>query len=404
MGKLTIIIHEYTALGYYCKKSIEFFHWLSDNNPSLLYYLDDNIDVKDDEYDELEDKKTSVIETLVIQEERFEDKYLKKYKSFPNEYRFTEDEMNLEKENIEKIKKEQLKNKERQINNVENKLEKMNRLMNRILEVGGIKTRDGSNLLRKWIDPENFCEDDHDDDKEGEELLTEFLKEKSDFEKEKNKIIAETELLTEDYFIKEGRELTIKNKLDNFINNYVLECTPLGNVYMRWNNDKGSFEYFSNNTIPYRFLEPIGRKYVITYWCRPIFIDIENELKKAEEKYDEEKRKADEKNMLKDKTKVQGKNVIASLKSYNKDNSRPNEMKYQTKNRTSSNMVLPPQIKAKLPDVNTKMEKQLLKENANRYTCEGRFSNFNPLKKIDRKLLDKNLNMTFADFKRLQQK
>ena len=41
-----------------------------------------------------------------------------------------------------------------------------------------------------------------------------------------------------------------------------------------------------------------------------------------------------------------------------------------------------------------------LKEKANRYTWEGRLTNFCPLKKIDKKVLDKNLNMTYTEFKK----
>jgi hypothetical protein len=73
------------------------------------------------------------------------------------------------------------------------------------------------------------------------------------------------------------------------------------------------------------------------------------------------------------------------------------------KNRSNKNTVLPPQVKANLPDVNKTSEKQLLKEKANRYTWEGRLTNFCPLKKIDRKKTDKNLTMTYADFKKIQQ-
>ena len=52
---------------------------------------------------------------------------------------------------------------------------------------------------------------------------------------------------------------------------------------------------------------------------------------------------------------------------------------------------------------NTK-EQQLVKENANRYTWEGRLTNFCPLKRIDKKILDKTLSMTYADFKKIQLK
>jgi hypothetical protein len=175
------------------------------------------------------------------------------------------------------------------------------------------------------------------------------------------------------------------------MNNYVLEHTPLGNIYMRYNSSKGSFEYFSNNTIPYRYLEPVGRKYVMTYWCKPIFVNLEDELKKAEIKYDEDKKKEEE---LRNKPK-ESKDYMAKLKSYNNETRHQTMMKNQRPN--------PPQIKANLANVTQKSEKLLLKEHANRYTWEGRISNFCPLKKIDRKIVDKNLTLTYADFKKMSQ-
>jgi hypothetical protein len=171
---------------------------------------------------------------------------------------------------------------------------------------------------------------------------------------------------------------------------------------MRYNNDKKSFEYFSNNSIPYRYLEPVGRKYVTTYWCKPIFVDIEEELKKAEQKLDDDKKKKEEEEKrMKEERKNNPKNILAQLKNYNKE-SKDVTMR-PMKNRSNKNTVLPPQVKANLPDVNKTSEKQLLKEKANRYTWEGRLTNFCPLKKIDRKKTDKNLTMTYADFKKIQQ-
>ena len=46
-------------------------------------------------------------------------------------------------------------------------------------------------------------------------------------------------------------------------------------------------------------------------------------------------------------------------------------------------------------------EKILLKDNANRYTYEGKFVNFNFLKKIERKVFNKKLGLSFSDFKKL---
>jgi hypothetical protein len=143
----------------------------------------------------------------------------------------------------------------------------------------------------------------------------------------------------------------------------------------------------------------------MTYWCKPLFIDIENELKKSEQKFEEETKKKEEDNKKMEEELMKGtKVVIAKLKNYNKDTKNQATMKPQMKNRGGSNFVLPPQIKANLPNVNTVGEKQLLKENANRYTWEGRLTNFSPIKKVGKKVVNKKLALTFADFKKMQQK
>jgi len=89
----------------------------------------------------------------------------------------------------------------------------------------------------------------------------------------------------------------------------------------------------------------------------------------------------------------QKKNVFAKFKTYNKEagsgrvntsappkNSIPNKPLTETKQN----------------------EKVLLKTKANRYTYEGKMANFSFIKKIDRKVVDKKLAMTFADFKKMQ--
>jgi hypothetical protein len=176
---------------------------------------------------------------------------------------------------------------------------------------------------------------------------------------------------------------------------------------MIYNNVRGTFDYYSDSNIPYRFLETVGRKYVITFNCRPIFIDMEEELKlyelklkakeerEKEEKEREQKEKEDTKNDTKNYTKNDTKkNVFAKFKSYNRE-----------AGSGKVNTAAPP--KNSIPNIKTtddtkKNEKMILKENANRYTCEGRFSNFNILQKVDRKKVDKKYSTTFADFKKMQ--
>ena len=66
--------------------------------------------------------------------------------------------------------------------------------------------------------------------------------------------------------------------------------------------------------------------------------------------------------------------------------------------------AMPLQIKANLPNVSGSTgEKQLLKENANRYTWIDRLTNLPLLKKVDRKTIDKKYALSFADFKKMQE-
>ena len=90
---------------------------------------------------------------------------------------------------------------------------------------------------------------------------------------------------------------------------------------------------------------------------------------------------------------VKKKDVFAKFKNYNKESGtgKVNRGAAPPKNSIPNNN-------------NTKNtdENVILKENANRYTCEGRLANFSILKKPDRKVVDKKYAMSFADFKKLK--
>ena len=203
--------------------------------------------------------------------------------------------------------------------------------------------------------------------------------------------------------------------MNNGIN--ITEYTSLSQYYqqmivksLRYNNAKTSFEYFSNSTIPYRYLETIGRKYVMTYWCKPLFIDLAEEMKKAKEKQEENQKTEKQENQKtekqenqktdKEKQEVKKPTTMYNFKKYNANASHSNSNSHinkPSKNRVQSDFVLPPQIKANLPNVNSSGEKQLLKESSNRYTWEGRIANLTLLKSVDKKKA-----MSFADFKLLR--
>jgi len=205
----------------------------------------------------------------------------------------------------------------------------------------------------------------------------------------------------------EAKRMIIDNKLNKLKDCFVLEKTPLGNVLMFYNHSRDAFEFYSDNTIPYRYLEAVARKYVKTFNCRPIFVDMEEELRLCEERIEKEEKEKEEKEKEKEREALklldnnnlhqqikpieQKKSVFAKFKSYNKE-----------AGTGRVNTCAPPKnsIPNKAVTEKESTEKILLKENANRYTYEGKLSNFNFLKKVERKMVDKKYAMSFADFKR----
>ena len=346
----------------------------------------------EDESDEIEntDEKPK-------QETKYEDKYLADIRKLNKEWVFT-DEENQELPNIiETIYK----------GYIDSMIEKSSDISKQIL------------LLQKEIkedtDSINFVEDVNE---EGDELIDKnTLEERNELrlsqietlEKELTQIMnemnnEESKTILKKQAEEQGRQQLIDKRLNKLINCYIIEKTPNGNVIMIYQKDKESFKYYSDYNIPYRYLEVVGRKYVKLFNCRPIFIDMEEELRLFEEKWEkeqemkrlkeeEDKRKAEEaaKNNKPIETK---KNVFAKFKSYNKDAG------------GKINMAAPP--KNSIPNKNVtetkEDEKILLKERANRYTYEGKFANFNFLQKIERKVFNKKLALSFADFKKIHQK
>ena len=202
--------------------------------------------------------------------------------------------------------------------------------------------------------------------------IDELFIEKNNTDEIQNK----AEELAQNYIIKQRHE-----KLNNC---FVMEKTPLGNVLMIYKDD--TFEYYSDNAIPYRYLETVARKYIKLFNCRQIYVDMEEELKIYEEKLN----KQTEINEIDKKINGNKKNVFAKFKSYNKDATGRVNMVPPPKNNISNNLI----------SSENASDKIILKENANRYKHQGKLSNFNILKKVDRKIVDKKYAMSFSDFKK----
>jgi len=118
-------------------------------------------------------------------------------------------------------------------------------------------------------------------------------------------------------------------------------------------------------------------------------VDMEEELLFAEKRWEKERKEKEEEKKEIQSNIPEKKNVFAKFKSYNKEgiNGRVH-------------VGVPP--KNSIPNTKEQEnEKILLKEKANRYTYEGKLVNFSFLKKVDRKVVDKKYNLSFADFKKI---
>jgi hypothetical protein len=211
--------------------------------------------------------------------------------------------------------------------------------------------------------------------------------EKKEEKKEPIKEIKYVDKYLEKFYKLTNEELT-EERLISLKNCILFETTPQGNVSMFYNNERKSFIYYSDNTIPYRYLEVVGRKYVITYNCKIIYWDMEKELQKIkdekerkeeekkEEKKEEDKKKEEKKEEdAKIEIKEEKKSVFAKLKNYNKETT----------------------VKASNKPTAAPVNAQIVKENANRYSYEGKMANYSFLKKPEKKT-----GLSFADFKKMK--
>lgn len=213
-------------------------------------------------------------------------------------------------------------------------------------------------------------------------LLLQYYDEEDDYEnknlneeekeKEQNKLEEKNNQNYENKYLNKYKKLHLKEHTDEYlnklVNNFIIEITPIGNVVMNYNHYKNSFEYFSNNTIPFRYLETISRKYVITYDCKCIFIDLNKEIEEA--------------NKINDKIKD------LKIKPKMKINVNPTEIMKDYKGLNG------PTPKLEQPFIAVK--------NSNRYTHKGRFSDFKITKFVQRSDVDKSLKLSFKEWNNLK--
>ena len=371
-GKATHLLNVYNSVMY-----------------PLYFSLEDNL-----KEDDLKEETTEEVKPEEPQPEvKYEDKFLEDIRKMNKEYVFDDAEKLEEgKQYIELLKKAS-----------DERVYQLTQIRNSISQIE-IK-------LIKYDSDEDYCTCDDDDEdvnlgetkEERIKVLVTQLKELKE-EKQKLEELFQSKKYIEESLLKineEARKFIIDKRIDKLDNSHVMEFTPLGNVLMKYDKNKEAFRFYSDSTIPYRYLEVVGRKFVKQFNCRPLFVDMEEELKLAEEKWEKERKEKEEKEedkrkkeeAIKNKAPIEEKkkNVFAKFKSYNKEsgtghvstaappkNSIPNKKLTQTQEN----------------------EKILLKQKANRYTYEGKIANFSFIKKVDRKVIDKKFGMSFADFKK----
>ena len=203
-------------------------------------------------------------------------------------------------------------------------------------------------VIMLWNQDEND-EDDTEDENEDED------------EDEDEGVEEAPEIAFENRYFTEYDDLEEKELTDKFVKdltlNVIREETPKGEVLMYYGHETGSFIYYSNTKeIPYKYLETLARKYVITYDCKKIYIDIRKEYEKGLNKYNE---------MKENKTTDSGSEGVTATG----DDGGPKKKKqlfasFKTYNRKS--------------EVNIKQKDKIyiLREKANRYSYRGKIEEY----------------------------
>lgn len=336
----------------------------------------------------IKDRVNDVVQCL----EPYDKKYSRKLLEFPDMYYFTESELEEEQTKLSELR--------RRNDVIKSMIEQNKEILARIETIYKENIEDKIYIMmlvyfgyisQEEVDTNDYSLDNFNNlDKSS--LKKNLNADMEKYEGENLKLVSN--YIGDDMMIQlQARTHTVDLKLSKYVNNYVVENTPLGEVWMRYNHSRGTFEYFSNHSIPYRFLEVVCRKYVMTYWCKPLYVNVDVELEKAKDKSKDVKDKDKD---VKDK-KEKDKSNYSTIRSYNE------AIKTKTSLNKKSNSILPPQLMNRVKTVDTNREKTILvKENANRYTWQGRLSDFDPLKRIKRSDVDKNAKMSFLDYKNLK--
>ena len=173
---------------------------------------------------------------------------------------------------------------------------------------------------------------------------------------------------------------TSPKNIENLKHNVLFETTPFGNVIMYYDHTKSSFVYYCDKTLPYGIINSVGRHYALKFNCEGLFLD-ENTPPPRSSIEDDNKDEPKEptKSTTPTTTIKQNPNVYAKFKSY-----RTNPVTSVESNKEASQKE--PKQSSPVIEVN-------------RYTCEGRLSNFDFLQRVP-----KIRKLSYKDFKGMYNK
>lgn len=177
--------------------------------------------------------------------------------------------------------------------------------------------------------------------------------------------------------------LPCEKPVKDYKNCYVIDYTPYGNVVLQYDTNEQCFLYYCDKKeIPYKYLETVSRKFVLTHQCLHNYIDIRDEMRSKKLSVElEDLKKGEQEYGVKDE---RLKNVFATFKKRTGNN------KYRNNDNGLND---------------NKQKKVVFKEHINKYKHVGRFGDFSILEKKHRDytnncLAKKELNISFSDFKK----
>lgn len=157
-------------------------------------------------------------------------------------------------------------------------------ILEKIMLAGGIITTSffiSSLIISRYIYEPKYDPDNKEKYEEDEDTELTALLEEEDYDKKYQK---ELEEVQNDEDIKDLSE----EELSDLKTKIIEEETPQGMIKMYYDHEyKGFIWLCDRNHVPYRFLETVVRKYIIDNKCPSLYVNLQNEIDKSNERIED---------------------------------------------------------------------------------------------------------------------